>query len=485
MKSLRLYIGLIAIFFIFLLLVLPNLGARSLWLDEGVTLYNSLGSWVDVAHKTATLDLSPPFYYYLINIWRSLTGLDATHNQVMLRLPSVFFALSAMWFVFLIARKSFNKQVGFLAVALLAINPFFIGFAQEARMYMLLTALVLGAYYFLLKIFKNENLKSSWVFFTIINVLGIYTHNFYWFCLAGLVATSLVFLPWVEKKYKLIIYALGSGLATLAVFSPWISSFFNQLKVDRYWIAPLHRSEVEYFLLDLAGGNKLAFYICVILVLIGFAYVAFAIKKNERIKEFRFNIMFLAVFCVFGFVIPLAYSVLVSPLLKVRYLLFLPPFLSILAAIGAYSFKKVNKLFMYVPLVVLLLLWNPWHVTKYPAEMNEDFAQAQSFIIEKSPSAPVVIHTPSAAHVYSFYQGSYQNLLPFPNSYDLRDYNFDESARDEYMKNFANQNDFWLLITHSHENPQGLLRQWSEQICPQVDEKRLGPIFLAHYECSN
>lgn len=485
MKRYLVYCSLGGIIMMFLFFALSALGATSLWLDEGITFYNSSGSFADITGKTANLDLSPPLYYYLIKVWRSMSGLDATHSAILLRLPSVFFAVLSLLMVYLIARKSFNEKVGLIAAFLLAINPFFVGFAREARMYMLLTALILCAYFLLLKIFKQEELKKSWLLLTIVNILGIYTHNFYWFALASLGLTAILFIPFIKHKTKLLAYAAGSGIITLLAFAPWLSSFLKQLEVNRYWIAAINREEVKNFLLDFGGGNKLAFHILGALILIGLAYFALVVKKKKEPKNLNFNFYFLLIFCGLSFLLPLAYSLWVSPLLKVRYLLYLPAFLSILAAIGAYSFKRIQALFVAFPLVVLLLIWHPWNNFTYPMEMNENFAYAEEYIQAKSPQTPVIIHSPSAAHVYGFYNNGYGNLQPFPSSYDLRDYNIDENSKEKFLNLASKYKDFWLLVTHSHENPQGILRQWSESICPQVEEKSLGPIFIAHYQCAD
>lgn len=483
MKPYRHYLGLGLVIVAFLFFTLPGLNARSLWLDEGVTLYNSAGSFGEVTSKVATLDLSPPFYYYVMSIWRDISGLDASQNQALLRFPSIIFAVLSLCLVFLIGRKKFNAQVGIWAAALTAINPFFIGFSQEARMYMLLTCLVLAAYFFLLKILREEKAQMSWIVFTVINILGLYTHNFYWFALASLALTTLCFLPWLQKRMKFLGYGLLSCCFTLLAFLPWLSSFLTQLKTERYWIAPVNWQEIKDFLIDFSGGSKPVFYIITALVLIGFAYLLLIAKKQARKKEFYFNFYFLAVFCLMSFILPLLYSLTIAPLVKVRYLLFLPAFVSILAAIGIYSLRRLQKFLVVIPVIVMLLFWHPWNNLSYPVEMNEDFAYAQDFIPQESSNTPVIIHTPSAAHVYSFYDGGYENLKPFPDSFDLRNYNIDEKNQTDFATIAKEYTDFWLLISHSHENPQGLLRQWSESICPQINEKRLGPIFLVHYRC--
>lgn len=127
---------------------LYGLGAESLWLDEAITAV--------VIERFGTLELLTavpreqphlPPYYVLLDLWVGLVG----RSDAGLRALSAAFGVVALPFVYGLGRRLFDRRVGLLALTVAALSRFQLYYAQEVRMYALLTALTVASYYCLLR----------------------------------------------------------------------------------------------------------------------------------------------------------------------------------------------------------------------------------------------------------------------------------------------------------------------------------------------
>ncbi len=113
-----------------------QLPAQSLWYDEGVSWYLTRMSLPALTLWTAD-DIQPPLYYYLLWLWTRLAGT----TEYALRFPSVFFGTLTAPLIWITARRLVGNRAAWLALLFLALSPLHVYYAQEARMYTLLTFL--------------------------------------------------------------------------------------------------------------------------------------------------------------------------------------------------------------------------------------------------------------------------------------------------------------------------------------------------------
>ncbi len=114
-----------------------QLVGHSLWFDE------ALSWWVATTDIPAFLlpyGAYTPLYYLLIGAVSFLGK-----SEFLLRFPSVFFGVLSVVMIYRIGRRVGGERVGLLAALLLAINPFAVWFAQDARMYAMTPFFVLVA----------------------------------------------------------------------------------------------------------------------------------------------------------------------------------------------------------------------------------------------------------------------------------------------------------------------------------------------------
>jgi hypothetical protein len=111
-----------------------QIGSKGLWLDEAFSVW--LG-WQPVPDMLAWLlhvDQHPPLYYTLLHFWMGLGDDAAT-----VRAFSAWAGTLTIPAIYLLGRRLAGRNVGLLAALILALAPFHVRFAQETRMYTLLT----------------------------------------------------------------------------------------------------------------------------------------------------------------------------------------------------------------------------------------------------------------------------------------------------------------------------------------------------------
>ncbi len=122
-----------------LALRLHELGRRSLWLDEAISLWLARLPWADLLPTLATHDESPPLYFALLHLWRAWG-----ENEAALRLLSVLASVCAVALGAALGTALGGRGAGLLAALCLALSPVQVHHGQEARMYALVSALTLG-----------------------------------------------------------------------------------------------------------------------------------------------------------------------------------------------------------------------------------------------------------------------------------------------------------------------------------------------------
>jgi len=122
--------GLAALLAIALLLRILGLGSQSLWVDEAFSVHYAKPD-ASLTWNHLLDNLHGPLHALVLHYWMRIAGT----SEAMLRLPSVvasLLSIPAFWFL---ARRAWGKRVAWIGSALLAVSPFHIWYAQEARNY--------------------------------------------------------------------------------------------------------------------------------------------------------------------------------------------------------------------------------------------------------------------------------------------------------------------------------------------------------------
>ncbi len=157
-----------------------------------------------------------PLYFVIAHAWAQVFGTSITAIR---SLSAVFGALAIVCMYFLCLELFRSRLAGWIGAALLAVSPFHVLYAQEARPYSLMTLwVILSSYVFLRTLQHPTKLNRSIYCITII--LGLYSHLLT--ILAVLAhGAYLFFLHRFRKTRCLLNYLLSLTVAFLA-FLPWI-----------------------------------------------------------------------------------------------------------------------------------------------------------------------------------------------------------------------------------------------------------------------
>jgi 4-amino-4-deoxy-L-arabinose transferase-like glycosyltransferase len=307
-------------------LQIHGLDSKSLWFDELATLTGAAwrGSFLDAIHYPLTIPTTPkpPLSFIVTHIFL------AWDNSVFaLRLPSVLLATLSIPLIYLLGKSLFDEQVGLLTALLLAIAPFYLRYAQEARMYVMLTFLaVLSLYLFWRAVRSNKILW--WLAWALAASLALYTHLFAILTLAVMcfVALGLGLRPRERYPFRPWHFILAAALIALS-FLPMVPYFFQGLAGDEGlggeaaagWNLTLVWSAIRLF----SGGNNASLPAYSILLLVGVALLA--VKRRD-----------LLILATMWMILP-PILVLATPFghaVRLRYFIFALPVYLLLVALG-------------------------------------------------------------------------------------------------------------------------------------------------------
>lgn len=159
------------------------IGAKPVWLDEAFSIWLANQSLWAMWGWLIKIDQHPPLYYTLLHLWQWLFG----DLQGVVRLFSALCSMATIPFFYGTARQLFDRPTALIATVILATAPFHIRYAQETRMYALLTLTVAVALYLLARILchrPDTESRRLWHTFAIAQAAVMLTHN-----------TAAVFFP--------------------------------------------------------------------------------------------------------------------------------------------------------------------------------------------------------------------------------------------------------------------------------------------------
>ena len=125
---------------------------KGMWLDETISVWLANHSVVDILQWIIKVDQHPPLYYLLLHYWIALNG-DTPYYA---RLLSALFGAATIPIIYLIGKRMSGVVMGLAAAVIFAFSPFNIYYAQEARMYTLLTFNAAVAIYALVRLLTDS-----------------------------------------------------------------------------------------------------------------------------------------------------------------------------------------------------------------------------------------------------------------------------------------------------------------------------------------
>src|ERR1700733_446851 len=175
-----------------------TLASQSYWFDEAQAaheLHLSFGSMVSsmILHET-----NPPLYFVTGWLWARVFGT----GEVGLRSLSALIGTAVIPIAYMCGRELVSRRAGLVAAALAAVSPFLIWYSQEAREYMLLTALSGASLLYFARAWRDPSTRNI-ALWGVFSGLALLTHFFAGF----LVAPEALWLLYVIRNRAIAIAA--------------------------------------------------------------------------------------------------------------------------------------------------------------------------------------------------------------------------------------------------------------------------------------
>ena len=233
--------GLIAIIWLGFALLLWNLDARGLWLDEiiYVELERQDPGGIFNGLMQELTDHHPPAYHFIAHFWLKHAG----ESDFAVRTLSVYFGVVCLPLLYQIGRTVCYPRLGTLAALLLAMAPLALMFTRIARYYALTTMLGLLTTLLFLRLGRDWRIRAAYI---IASALLAYTD---YLGLSLLIGHGYLAL-FANKRRKGFFrrWITGEIIAAL-LFVPWFFVFVRQATSAATWsAADLAFSPVGYLL---------------------------------------------------------------------------------------------------------------------------------------------------------------------------------------------------------------------------------------------
>lgn len=300
---------------------------QSLWLDEAISASVAKSySLFDIPTQFSVSDFHPPIYYMFLKLWTNIFGF----SELSLRVPSIIFSLITIYLVYLITKKISNKKTALWAAVFTGFNPLLIYYAQEVRMYSLITMLLAVVLYYFVKL---EN-KISTIDIIMFNIFGGLSFATFYGSVFFIAALNLFWL--IKKKFKLFFMANIGLLIVMLALSPLLIrqvATSKQLLIEvKNWSSVLGKVDFKNLVLipikftsgRISYSPKIIYFgvasIWALFVALG--VINGAIKKPKFLGILIFSLIFGLIFSFF------------SPLMQYFRFIYLIPIMSILLAMG-------------------------------------------------------------------------------------------------------------------------------------------------------
>ena len=251
-----------------------QLGAQSLWYDEGVAYAHARRSLPELI-PLLQRNVHVPAYFALLGLWEDAAGA----SELSLRILSAFFSIISAAWAYALGKRLFHPIAGLAAAAFVALNSFSVYYAQEARMYAMLAAVAGGSMWLYVGLRRGRRLTGAAIALGLLNGLGLYTHLAYSLVI---LAQAALTLPWLlnrQRAWRPLLAYVCAGLMTMILFLPWLPTAISQVFAQPNLAAAASPDAVLRVLTDwLAfgsayelgmGGMDAALYFLLLLGLIG------------------------------------------------------------------------------------------------------------------------------------------------------------------------------------------------------------------------
>ncbi|MBI5567802.1 MAG: glycosyltransferase family 39 protein, partial [Chloroflexi bacterium] len=345
----------------------------------------------------------PPGYYVLLAGWIQLVG----DSEVALRWLSVFIGTLSIPLMYRLARAAHGALAGWLAALILTVTPVHIFYSQNARMYVLLSALAVVSWWLILKLQRADR-PRNWLALAAACFYGLGTHYY----MGLVIASQAVYLglTWRQNKRLFIKWLIWLGVPLGAAALYVLSSSGVMATLQTMFEAGLGSAVTVGSLRALAAdlvfgphGNLGIAVWLIVLAAVGLG-VGVALRGRSGRSDRSGVPRSIGVLLACAIVVPLVLVCLAPETLAVRYVLFLV-FPMILALVIVIEWPQTIALrqprwrpVLVAASAVLLLTLLALNVSRLPNHyqaLNSDYGRTVRFVCANyRPGDGVIFYGP-------------------------------------------------------------------------------------------
>ncbi len=213
----------------FYALCLYNIYLPSLWFDEGWSWHLARMAIPEMLRATAA-DRSPFLYYLFLHGWIRIAG----EGELALRWPSAAFGMLATMLAARIADRGWGRPAGLFTILVMGLSPFWLYYVQEARMYALLAAATLAAFWAMEAVIRRPTGRRFGVW-TLLAAGTALTHYFGLFpvaTMAAMLGLQSARRPELRRRWA------WSMLGLAALIGPWLLFAHGRLVRPEAFLRP-------------------------------------------------------------------------------------------------------------------------------------------------------------------------------------------------------------------------------------------------------
>jgi uncharacterized membrane protein len=445
---------------------------QSLWTDEAVTYFSSIGSPARVVSQREVNSNIPPLYYLIVNV-----VLRFGAGDLILRLPSVVAGVLSIPVFFVVVRRWLGVTAGLCCAAGLAVSPFHVWYSQEARPYALLVLLSLVAMWCLQHALAEPN-RRYWRAAFVVSAAAVFaTHTIGLAFVAFTAAVVLLAVPRAQWRDWLWTFVATGALMVPAIYR--LVTFPPDAAASS--IHTFHILHMPYAIWSFATGYSLgpgvaelhvvsrrtalvlrdAPVIVPVLTLFAALFIYAGLRLWQREKR-------LAGIVAAWFAFPMALAIM-GPMMtvhpfNVRYaILAFPPFMMLIGlGVAELRWRPARAAACAAIAIVSAVALYGYYLN--PRYYRDDNRGGAHFIASHSTGHElVIVSAPFTAINLRYYDPGYRTRLA---RYPPAEQEWVDSARvgSDLGAMLGDEDRFWLFLSRTYDSdPHGYLEEYCEQ----------------------
>lgn len=448
---------------------------NSLRLDEAQSLFQVNRDIPGMLHLVAQ-DVHVPLYHTLLHYWLLIWGYDIRTA----RLLSLVFFVGTILATYVLARYAFGRRnIALFAALLVTISPFMNWYGSEARMYTMLAFMATFHAYLFLKVMREGGVWR-WVAWTLVAMVGLYTHYFFIFVLLSEFVALLMMRRRFVSAYpvrKIIIAGAIAGLSLL----PWIWYVYSlgfasntQPALSQPSSGDLFDTYAQFiFGFQTSAINTIIISLWPIAVLLGF----FALQRGN--KKIPTETTFFVVLATLPVLLAFIISVTIRPFYLSRYLIVSLPALLIFISWLLSRYRRRLAVGVGAVLVVVIGFLFVVEAMNPNTPVKEDYRETVAYLSTRAkPTDVIVLSAPFTIYPVEYYYKGDAKLTTQPiwdrfavGSVPPYDPN---KVAAETKENVGSYREAWLVLSYD-QGYNDKLRKYYDSHFQKLSERHFSP----------